>query len=118
MLFAILVRASVLLAANRVHSFIEFLPLPTVTIFDLQFWLSIHSLCACRKHLIDMSRSSSSAELALPDAKRLSSLQAFGRHTKSATIDMLMQLQAAGALAGNDSKRTTVTTRATYFIVS
>ena len=52
-----------------------------------------------------MARSSSVAQLALEDAKRLPKLQACGRHTKSSTIDMLMQLQKAGALEGNDSER-------------
>lgn len=49
-----------------------------------------------------MSRSSSSAQLALPAAKRLGALQATGKHTKTAAVHILMELQSSGALAGND----------------
>ena len=51
-----------------------------------------------------MARSSSSAQLAVPDAKRfdsqhgLQSMQALGKHTKTSSIQILMQLQKAGAL--------------------
>ena len=52
-----------------------------------------------------MARSSSSAALALPESKRLSSLQGIGHHTKASTVSMLMELQKTGALDGEDSKR-------------
>ena len=52
-----------------------------------------------------MYRSSSSAQLAIPDAKRLASLQSHGGQTKTAAIDMILQLQASGALEGNATER-------------
>ena len=51
-----------------------------------------------------MARSSSDAALALP-AARLPRLQACGRHTKTSTIQMLMELQSSGALAGESTER-------------
>ena len=53
-----------------------------------------------------MARSSSSAKLAQPDAKRLGGLQATGKHTKTAAIQILLQLQASGRLEGDDTART------------
>ena len=49
-----------------------------------------------------MARSSSCAELAIPDARRidLGELQATGKRTKTAPIQISMQLEASGALAG------------------
>jgi hypothetical protein len=51
-----------------------------------------------------MARSSSDAALALP-AARLPRLQACGRHTKSSTMQMPMELQSSGALAGESTER-------------
>ena len=45
-----------------------------------------------------MSRSSSSTQLALPDNKRIATLQACGKHTKTSTIQMLKSLENAGLL--------------------
>ena len=52
-----------------------------------------------------MARSSSSAQLALPDAKRISALQAFGKHTKTSTIQMLKSLESAGSLGPVGTER-------------
>ena len=52
-----------------------------------------------------MARSSSDAKLPLPGVKRLPKLQSIGRHTKSAVVQTLTELQNSGALETSDTER-------------
>ena len=64
---------------------------------------AIHAVCLFALSIVVMARSSSSADLELPNSKRLAQLSAIGRATKTAAIELLQQLDSHGALAAEFS---------------